>query len=603
MSYIQLPYGFVKNNKQIQFNLPNNYEENQYIKRLPYITNKGPAVENQILNVLKNREDLKKWLLATSEYGEEIREDLNAIVGYDEKFNNAIVRHALDLKNEAVFHNPNPLNVTFHDVKKFDLVNPVIGKLATQVKASKLTDYELTKKILGQGETDKLQNRFELFKKGLDEIINDDDEDDDENTGSGGIEGGRGRGGGNDGTPPRPLPNLHGRNTPAENSRRIAQANDERNQNRRLRERESETSNILRGIVKSRKSCMDINFPDAPPATPYGGDFIPHPPYSPHEASFLFPDGSLSPLRNRLPNNAPLPSRPSIDNFARPLTRIIDDKSNTVEITPKKPAPKINETNLSKQLQKIFSNVNEVIKEDSNDFKEKIDDSNEILDKIGKGKDGDDQKLFEFEFFTGGKNQKFDKYIGHFGLSSNNLEFLDFLQSDFCKEILENNDLKIHIETGNIYYKNIDTNESIFEFFKNQQNSSKGNIKFDFVYDGNYDNYFRWILNGFDSYKKSKLDVLSYKNIKFLFYCLNDLLNQSGRNIKVGKHSGVTDDYIAAEEIQNQNWQYFIEQVLEVCKDKEIGRTIRKSQDFLLDTVENVTLAKKSYETFYNICE
>ena len=98
MSYIQLPYGFVKNNKQIQFNLPNNYEENQYIKRLPYITNKGPAVENQILNVLKNREDLKKWLLPTSGYGEEIEEDLNAIVGYDEKFNNAITRHALDLK-------------------------------------------------------------------------------------------------------------------------------------------------------------------------------------------------------------------------------------------------------------------------------------------------------------------------------------------------------------------------------------------------------------------------------------------------------------------------------------------------------------------------
>ena len=59
MSYIQLLYGFVKNNKQIQSNLPNNYEENQYINRLPYITNKGPAVESQILNVLKNREDLK----------------------------------------------------------------------------------------------------------------------------------------------------------------------------------------------------------------------------------------------------------------------------------------------------------------------------------------------------------------------------------------------------------------------------------------------------------------------------------------------------------------------------------------------------------------
>ena len=42
-------------------------------------------------------------------------------------------------------------------MKKFDLVNPVIGKLASQVKASKLTDYQLTKKILQQGEIDKLQ--------------------------------------------------------------------------------------------------------------------------------------------------------------------------------------------------------------------------------------------------------------------------------------------------------------------------------------------------------------------------------------------------------------------------------------------------------------
>ena len=168
------------------------------------------------MNVLKNREDFKKWLLATSDYGEEIQEDLNAVVGYDENFNHAIVRHALDLKNEATFRNPNPLNVTFHEVKKFDLVNPVLGKLATQVKTSKLTYYKLTKHFLGQGETDKLQNRFELFKKGLDEIIND-DKDDDENTGRGGG----GRGGRNGGTPPRPPPDLYGENTPAENSRRI----------------------------------------------------------------------------------------------------------------------------------------------------------------------------------------------------------------------------------------------------------------------------------------------------------------------------------------------------------------------------------------------
>ena len=146
MSNIQLPYCYVKNNKQVQFNLPNNYEESFYLKEVPHLTNQNLAIENNLINLIRNRDDFKKWLIATSKYGDEIQEDLNAIVGHDEKFNNAIVRHALDLKDETIFRNPNPINVTFHDMKKFDLVNPVIGKLATQVKASKLTDYELKKK-------------------------------------------------------------------------------------------------------------------------------------------------------------------------------------------------------------------------------------------------------------------------------------------------------------------------------------------------------------------------------------------------------------------------------------------------------------------------
>ena len=139
------------------------------------------------MNLLRNRENLKKWLLATSDYGNEIQEDLNAIGGYDEKFNKAIVRHSLDLKDQAIFRNPNPINVTFHDMKKFDLVNPVIGKLATQVKASKLTDYQLTKKLLEQGKVEKLQLRLDALKY---EVNNNDNEN--ENKGSGGSSGGGG---------------------------------------------------------------------------------------------------------------------------------------------------------------------------------------------------------------------------------------------------------------------------------------------------------------------------------------------------------------------------------------------------------------------------
>ena len=64
MSYIQLPYGFCKNSKQIQLDLPKNYKTSQYVKRLPYITNKGPDFNNKVIDLINNRKDLKKMVIS-----------------------------------------------------------------------------------------------------------------------------------------------------------------------------------------------------------------------------------------------------------------------------------------------------------------------------------------------------------------------------------------------------------------------------------------------------------------------------------------------------------------------------------------------------------
>ena len=135
-----------------------------------------------MINLIKNRDDLKRWLLATSDYGNEIQENLNVVVGHDEKFSNSIFRHALDLKDDPIFRNPNPINVTFYDMKKFDQVNPVIRKLAAKVKASKLTEQELNQKLLHNFEADTLQARLDKLKYGSPE---DNDDDDDNKKGRG----------------------------------------------------------------------------------------------------------------------------------------------------------------------------------------------------------------------------------------------------------------------------------------------------------------------------------------------------------------------------------------------------------------------------------
>ena len=64
------------------------------------------------------------------------------------------------------------------------------------------------------------------------------------------------------------------------------------------------------------------------------------------------------------------------------------------------------------------------------------------------------------------------------------------------------------------------------------------------------------------------------------------------------RHFLVTDNYLVAEEIQNQDWQYFIERVIEVCKFSDV--TVRPDEEFLLSTIENVTVAKRVYTMVFN---
>ena len=53
MSYIQLPYGLVRNEKKLQFNLPKNYEESHSTTGLPYMRDKGLQFDNAIINVIQ----------------------------------------------------------------------------------------------------------------------------------------------------------------------------------------------------------------------------------------------------------------------------------------------------------------------------------------------------------------------------------------------------------------------------------------------------------------------------------------------------------------------------------------------------------------------
>ena len=129
MSCIQLLYGEVidKNREIVQLDLPKNYRGRVYFKVLPCLHDvEKPNFQTSISNVINNRNQHRNYLLATGDIGKSIQENLKSVVT-DGKLNDAIIRHALNTKDKHILANPNPLQVTFKDIKKFNAQNPMIS--------------------------------------------------------------------------------------------------------------------------------------------------------------------------------------------------------------------------------------------------------------------------------------------------------------------------------------------------------------------------------------------------------------------------------------------------------------------------------------------
>ena len=163
MFYIQLPYSVVNKENQIKLNLQKNYGASQYFNKLPYLSNTGhPVFRNSIIDTLNSCADLRKYLVATSDYGQNIQENINSVVT-DGKFNDALIRHVLDEKNKGVLDTSTPLCATFKDTKNFYLQNPNIGNIISQVNANQIGEKGV-RELFARAEDEKIR-RLEALKR------------------------------------------------------------------------------------------------------------------------------------------------------------------------------------------------------------------------------------------------------------------------------------------------------------------------------------------------------------------------------------------------------------------------------------------------------
>ena len=119
------------------------------------------------------------------------------------------------------------------------------------------------------------------------------------------------------------------------------------------------------------------------------------------------------------------------------------------------------------------------------------------------------------------------------------------------------------MDSGDLFINNQNTGESIYDFVLNQQDQKKKQLPIDFSYGDDYTDYIRKYLPSINEVDDDKFDVLTNKNSKYLFHLFNKYLEDKNKPKQFIRHNVISDDNYAMKELQNKNWPYFINCIIQ----------------------------------------
>ena len=92
---------------------------------------------------------------------------------------------------------------------------------------------------------------------------------------------------------------------------------------------------------------------------------------------------------------------------------------------------------------------------------------------------------------------------------------------------MANNNLSIHIESGNMFCQNFITNENFYSFLLAQQDDTKATLPKRISYRYSFEKYTNKCLPSFSIDDTEKYDLYANKNCKCLFYQSNGYIEVS----------------------------------------------------------------------------
>ena len=131
--FISLPRNRIhKKEETKKLNLPSNFVGSFYKDFLDGVDfSQDNDFQQQLVNNPLSK-DVKKFLLPTTDFGEEIQGELDLYVT-NNTLNEASFRRRLGQISKNILRNKNPIELLFKDVKHLDAQNPLIGSLIKEV--------------------------------------------------------------------------------------------------------------------------------------------------------------------------------------------------------------------------------------------------------------------------------------------------------------------------------------------------------------------------------------------------------------------------------------------------------------------------------------
>ena len=231
-----------------------------------------------------------------------------------------------------------------------------------------------------------------------------------------------------------------------------------------------------------------------------------------------------------------------------------------IEIEKEREPPIQSDTN----LKEIFPDADEILEVNGNHYTG-IESYNRQQFFPYRGRIKQPEIKTEIQFFNGG-SEGADILLERLHTDDRirgNEQFVSFLTSESCRDALQRDNISIHVPTGDIFVNNQNMQESIYTFLDNQQDETKKDIPLDFSYDDDLNDYMTKYLPSINDYDEVKYDFLANKNSKFLFNLFNKNQEINGRKKLAVKHTKISADDYALRKLQDRNWPYFVNRIIE----------------------------------------